>query len=287
MTPTNISPFDVAPQRPLWLSIPIFVVMLPLSLLCLSVVILLCLLLLPTYKQTTPKRRDRRAAWITYWMLATVRFRIRVTDHNASSAVHSRLYVASHVSMMESIMLFNVVGHLRTIAAEFTRDHPVIGVLARIIDPIFVPRRRQGGPSVVDRMRESLDTTDERLSIFPEGTFSNATALLKFKTGAFVLGKPVTPIVFKYTAYVPFWNRNESSFATQLFRLLARVSTPVEVIVLPTWHPTAIEQENPRQYAENVRRLMAQHLDLPLSEKGKLDSPNFKIDQRAATQAAS
>ena len=136
-------------------------------------------------------------------------------------------------------------------------------------------------------LRELLSTTCEPLSLFPEGPFSHATALPKFKSGAFVLGKPVTPIVFKYTAYVPFWNRNESSFATQLFRLLARVSTPVEVIVLPTWHPTAIEQEDPRQYAENVRRLMAQHLDLPLSEKGKLDSPNFKRDQRAATQAAS
>jgi 1-acyl-sn-glycerol-3-phosphate acyltransferase len=261
--------------------------MLPLSLLCLSVVLLLCLLLLPTYKQTTPERRDRRAAWISYWMLATVRFRIRVTDHNASSAAHSRLYVASHVSMMESIMLFNVAGHIRTIAAEFTRNHPVIGVLAKISNPIFVPRQRQGGPSVVDLMRESLDTTDERLSIFPEGTFSNATALLKFKTGAFVLGKPVTPVVFKYPVYVPFWNRNESSFATQLFRLLARVSTPVEVIVLPTWHPTALEQEDPRQYSENVRRLMAQHLDLPLSDQGKRDSPNFKRDQRDTTRAAS
>lgn len=53
------------------------------------------------------------------------------------------------------------------------------------------------------------------LSVAPEGTLSNGRCLLSFKTGAFVAGTPVVPILLRYklrpfnpswSIIIPFWH---------------------------------------------------------------------------------
>eukprot|EP00882_Tetradesmus_deserticola_P015004 GHRQ01015971.1.p2 GENE.GHRQ01015971.1~~GHRQ01015971.1.p2 ORF type:complete len:108 (-),score=23.16 GHRQ01015971.1:1192-1515(-) len=53
------------------------------------------------------------------------------------------------------------------------------------------------------------------LSVAPEGTLSNGRCLLRFKTGAFVAGAPVVPILLRYklspfnpswTIIIPLWH---------------------------------------------------------------------------------
>jgi hypothetical protein len=46
------------------------------------------------------------------------------------------------------------------------------------------------------------------LSVAPEGTLSNGRCLLSFKTGAFVAGTPVVPILLRYklTPFNPSWS---------------------------------------------------------------------------------
>jgi 1-acyl-sn-glycerol-3-phosphate acyltransferase len=215
---------------------------------------------------------------ISFWMLATARFRLRVTDHNPSPADHSRLYIAPHVCMLESIILIRVVGHIRTIASEFTRTLPLFGKVVEASDPIFVKRARAGEPNVVELMAESLDTTASRHSVFPEGTFSNGRSLLRFKNGGFMLGRPITPVIFRYPSYVPFWSRDESTFLVQIYRMVSRLYTPIDVIIFPTWHPTEAEADNPKLFADNVRRFMAWHLGVPLSKQSQRNSPNFRRD---------
>jgi len=276
---TEDDPFAVAPPQPLWLALPVFLLMLPITLSCFFITVLLCLLLLPNIRKQDSASQDWRMHIISSWMLATVRFRLRVTDHNPSLADHSTVYIASHICMFESVILINMAGKIRTIAAEFVKTMPVIGWLAEASDPIYVSRSR-GGPSVVELIRESLETTSARHSIFPEGTFTNGKSLLNFKTGGFVLGHPVTPVVFKYPGYVPFWNREESTFLTQIYRMVSRLYIPLEVTILPTIYPSEAELADPKLFSAHVRQLMAWHLEVPLSSKSQRHSPNFRKDRR-------
>ena len=114
--------------------------------------------------------------------------------------------------------------------------------------------------------------------IFPEGTYSNGNHVLKFKSGAFVPGHPVTPIAFTFPEYTPFWNREESTFGVQIYRILGRLYTPVTVHFLPLYTPSDEERQNPQLFAENVRLLLSQATGRSLSQYEVKDSPNYRVD---------
>lgn len=63
------------------------------------------------------------------------------------------------------------------------------------------------------------------LSVAPEGTLSHGRCVLKFKTGAFVAGVPVVPILLRYrlaphnpawTIIIPFWHVVSQESVAQL-----------------------------------------------------------------------
>lgn len=57
------------------------------------------------------------------------------------------------------------------------------------------------------------------LSVAPEGTLSNGRCLLSFKTGAFVAGTPVVPILLRYKL---------------------KPHNPAWTIIIPGWHAVSI-----------------------------------------------
>lgn len=277
---TTIDPFDVDPPAPLWVSVPTFLAMLPLTTAGLAATLALGGAAIPVYRNRSLKTRDRMSKTVMKVLMASARFRIKVIDHNERLEDHSNLYVAPHICMLEAMMMIYAMGHIRPMTAEFTKKLPLFGPFVDASDPIYVKRGEgKGKVSVVDQLRESLEQTEYRHLIFPEGTFTNGRSLLKFKSGAFAVGKPVTPIVFTYPSYKPFWNREESTFLTQLYRISSRVYTPVIMEYLPTYTPSQEELEDAKLYAENVRKYIAAHCDRPLSDKGLKDSPNYKMDR--------
>ncbi len=182
------------------------------------------------------------------------------------------------------MILIRVVGHIRPMTAEFTKHLPIFGRFVDAADPIYV--KRSSSPqkvSVVDLLRESIASTPYRHLVFPEGTFTNGNSIITFKSEAFVVGSPVTPIVFSYANYTPFWNRDESTFPIQIYRLVSRFFTPVTLEFLPTYHPSPAELEDPKLYAANVRRAISRHSGRPLSPQSLRDSPNYQRDKNERT----
>ncbi|MEL6349548.1 MAG: 1-acyl-sn-glycerol-3-phosphate acyltransferase [Myxococcota bacterium] len=271
-------PFAVAPQAPLWWSLPIFLLMLPVTLIGVFLAVIACITLVPLFPFLAGKLRDALAKVVTGTLIAAVRVRMRVIDHNPDPSHHAKLFVAPHIFMFEAIMMFRIVGHIRPLAAAFVKTIPVFNRVIAAVDPIYVGRSKGG--NVVKRLRESLETTDYRHAIFPEGTFTNGDTIIRFKSGAFAAGHPITPVIFRYPDYVPFWNRTESSLFMQIYRLLSRVQTPVTAEILPTYFPSAAEIADPSLYAENVRQLISAATGRALSECSLEDSPNYKKDRK-------
>ncbi|GAB0494580.1 hypothetical protein MMPV_005874 [Pyropia vietnamensis] len=99
--------------------------------------------------------------------------------------------------------------------------------------------------------------------LFPEGTTSNNCALLRFRTGAFIHGAPVKPVVLQWGVYDvdPAYVKISK---TALLRLLCEPRLYLRVTRMPLYRPSAAEKADPRLFAENVRRLMARQLRVPL-----------------------
>lgn len=107
------------------------------------------------------------------------------------------------------------------------------------------------------------------LALAPEATTKPKECLLKFRKGAFVPGKPVTPILFKYPCkhFHCGWGL-PSSTLFHVWRLLSQFVNHCEIEILPTYYPTGEEKSDPILYAENVRSKMANELSVPLVDQG-------------------
>ncbi|EFJ39592.1 hypothetical protein VOLCADRAFT_100782 [Volvox carteri f. nagariensis] len=102
------------------------------------------------------------------------------------------------------------------------------------------------------------------LVMAPEGTTANGRCLLNFRTGAFVLRRPVLPICFRFRwrALNPAWTIHNERW--HFLRLVSQFRNDLEVEILPPYKPSEDELQDPRLFASHVRRQMAAVLDVPM-----------------------
>ncbi|KAJ0978572.1 hypothetical protein J5N97_014046 [Dioscorea zingiberensis] len=101
-----------------------------------------------------------------------------------------------------------------------------------------------------------------------EGTTTNGDFLLPFKTGAFLAKAPVLPVILRYpySRFSPAWD--SISGVRHIVLLLCQFVNYMEVVHLPVYYPSEEEKEDPKLYANNVRKLMAIEGNLVLSDIG-------------------
>jgi lysophosphatidylcholine acyltransferase / lyso-PAF acetyltransferase len=78
---------------------------------------------------------------------------------------------------------------------------PIIGRMLRAIQPILVTRENTNNKmNVINdiKLRSEPNTNWPQILIFPEGTCTNRSCLIKFKQGAFIPALPVQPILIEY-----------------------------------------------------------------------------------------
>lgn len=100
------------------------------------------------------------------------------------------------------------------------------------------------------------------LLVFPESTTKAWRSLVQFRTGVFVSGQPVQPVVLRFpNRYTDVsWVQ---SIPAYVFKLLTRWVHFAEVLILPIYVPSDAERADPRLYADGVQRAMARAMDLP------------------------
>uniref|UniRef100_A0A2N9H4P7 Phospholipid/glycerol acyltransferase domain-containing protein n=1 Tax=Fagus sylvatica TaxID=28930 RepID=A0A2N9H4P7_FAGSY len=122
---------------------------------------------------------------------------------------------------------------------------------------------------VTERVKEAhQNKSAPMMMLFPEGTTTNGDYLLPFKTGAFLSQVPVLPVILRYPyrRFSPAWD--SISGARHVIYLLCQFVNHLEVIRLPIYYPSQQEKDDPKLYANNVRRLMASEGNLIMSDIG-------------------
>ncbi|KAE8735127.1 Lysophospholipid acyltransferase LPEAT1 [Hibiscus syriacus] len=122
---------------------------------------------------------------------------------------------------------------------------------------------------VTDRVHKAhQNKSAPMMMLFPEGTTTNGDYLLPFKTGAFLAGAPMVPVILRYPyqRFSPAWDTITG--VRHVVLLLCQFVNHMEVIHLPIYYPSQQEKDDPKQYANNVRRLMATEGNLIISDVG-------------------
>jgi lyso-ornithine lipid O-acyltransferase len=173
----------------------------------LLVYLLLTLLLLPIHLLALALRITPAIRWlpVIYHRIVCVILGIRVCVHGQRSTVTPTLYVCNHVSYLDIELLGGLVPGSFVAKAEVA-TWPFFSTLAKAQRTIFVERRSSKTSSSRDEMLRRLNTGDN-LMLFPEGTSSDGTRVLPFRSALFAVaqlrrdGKPITvqPVAISYT----------------------------------------------------------------------------------------
>ncbi|KAI0562093.1 Acyltransferase [Gracilaria domingensis] len=162
---------------------------------------------------------------------------------------------------------------------------PGIGRVGAGQHAFYIDRMENKGISVSqaisDRQRLVQDSAHEipPVAIFPEGTTTNGRYLLPFKTGAFVSGLPVAPVLFRYE-YKWFSPTYESIHTRPyLIGILSQLWNRVQYYRLPVYYPSEEEKKDAKLYAQNVHEMMVQESEVAFGGENLVRSTSNYVDK--------
>ncbi|XP_060776964.1 lysophosphatidylcholine acyltransferase 1 [Neoarius graeffei] len=194
---------------------------------------------------------------------------IRVKGQRALPTQAPILTLAPHSSYFDAMPVTMTMASI-VMKAE-SKDIPLWGTLIKYIRPVFVSRSDQ------DSRRKTVEEIKRRaqsggvwpqIMIFPEGTCTNRSCLITFKPGAFIPAVPVQPVVLRYPNQLDTitWTWQGPGAFTILWLTLCQLHNDFEIEFLPVYSPSEEETRNPQLFAQNVRRIMAKALQVPVTD---------------------
>lgn len=112
-------------------------------------------------------------------------------------------------------------------------------------------------------------------ALLPKGTTTNGRYLLPFKTGAFLAGAAVQPVIIKYSYNwaSPAWESIAGK--RHVFLMLCSPWHTVTCYQLPVYMPSKEEQRDPAKFAANLRSHMLEFGRLEASSSTFEDKMRF------------
>lgn len=163
---------------------------------------------------------------------------VQITTHgNAPQAMAGALVVANHISWLD-IHALNSVVPLRFIAKSEIKHWPIFGYLAKSADVLFIDRdNRKDAVRVAHTTASSLAAGDN-LCLFPEGTTTDGTQVLPFKSSliqaALHANATLHPVAIRYPLSNGEINTmmayaGDTSLKTSLIQILQQKTPKVEL----------------------------------------------------------
>ncbi|CAN1835834.1 Lysophospholipid acyltransferase LPEAT1 [Linum perenne] len=182
--------------------------------------------------------------------------------------------VSNHISHVD--ILYHMSSSFTSfVAKRSVAKLPLVGLISKCLGCVFVQRESKSSDFkgvagiVTERIKEAQENPSvPMMMLFPEGTTTNGDFLLPFKTGGFLAGAPVVPVILRYP-YQRFslaWD--SMSGLRHVILLFCQFINHLEVTRLPVYYPSQEEKNDPKLYANNIRRLMAREGNLVMSEIG-------------------
>ncbi|XP_058220870.1 lysophospholipid acyltransferase LPEAT1 isoform X2 [Rhododendron vialii] len=210
-----------------------------------------------------------------YWINETHQFNDQAECKDISEEPERPgVIVSNHVSYLD--ILYHMSSSFPSFVAKRSVARlPIVGLISKCLGCVYVQRESKssdfkGVSGIVnERIREAhQDKSAPMMMLFPEGTTTNGDFILPFKTGAFLAKAPVLPVILRYPyqRFSPAWDT--ISGVRHVILLFCQFVNYLEVTWLPIYYPSQQEKDDPKLYADNVRRLMASEGNLTMSDIG-------------------
>ncbi|UHD18212.1 lysophospholipid acyltransferase family protein [Thiocapsa bogorovii] len=178
------------------------------------------------------------------------------------------LLIGNHISWLD-IPVVGAQGEIAFLSKAEVRDWPLIGWLADTAGTLFVERGAIRIEEIAWQLRKI--GRDRTLMLFPEGTTSDGSGVLRFHPRLFALaqetGLEIQPVAIAYRcdtsgahdSVAPFIG--DDTLLAHLLRVVRHPGLTAEVHFLP---PVAIDEENTtrRLLAERTRRAIVEALGI-------------------------
>lgn len=229
------------------------------------------------------EERSRPVKGWRYWLLNWIVMRlsrgvyfclgflwVKVKGRRADLREAPVLVVAPHSGFLDMLVLFRT-NLAAVVSRSENRNLPVIGALLEFNQAVLVSRkdpesRKKAIAQVTERL--TSDGYWPQMLMFPEGTTTNGSALIKFKPGAFLAGVPVQPVLLHYPNKLDTvrWTYKGTTWVESLWHTTSQFYTNSTIEFLPVYNPSQEEKNDPNLYADNVQKLMAKALGVPATD---------------------
>ncbi|KAK6256702.1 hypothetical protein QUC31_000161 [Theobroma cacao] len=223
-----------------------------------------------------------------YWINETHRDSANTQENSKTEGINQSeeqerpgAIVSNHVSYLD--ILYHMSSSFPSfVAKRSVAKIPLVGLISKCLGCVYVQRESKSSDFkgvagvVTERVCEAhQNESAPMMMLFPEGTTTNGDFLLPFKTGAFLARAPVVPVILRYP-YQRFSVAWDSiSGLRHVVFLLCQFVNRMEVTWLPVYYPSQQEKDDPKLYANNVRRLMASEGNLILSDIGLAEKRTY------------
>lgn len=173
--------------------------------------------------------------------------------------------VSNHSSLADPCLLAYLFAP-SFVAKSQVNSIPGVGRVGAAQHAFYIDRLHGTRMSVAQRIANRQKMLQEAsppgilpsVAIFPEGTTTNGDYLLKFRTGAFIAGTPVLPVLIRYSYdwFSPSYESIKTS--TYVMGLIMQFRSKVAYHRLPIYRPSDDEKADPTLYASNVHKLILQ-----------------------------
>ena len=184
---------------------------------------------------------------------------------------HSGMLIASnHISWLDIPVLGSVLPCYFLSKAE-VKNIPILGWLATHAGTLFIQRGGGQNEQVQSLMKHYL-SNNHNISFFPEATTGDGYSIRQFHPRLFAAAidskVPVMPVAIRYKlkhqTSLDIGFGDESMF-TNLWRVLGRRRTDVELQLLPVIQPSGVDRKN---LASTCMHSIADALELPQTHRG-------------------
>lgn len=211
-------------------------------------------------------------------------FRIKVKGQPSTAEEAPILIVAPHSSFFDGLVLFYCSTLPSVVSRLENSSIFIMGSLIEYTQPVLVKREDPNSrTNTIKEIHKRAHSGGKwpQIIIFPEGTCTNRSCLINFKSGAFYPGTPVQPVLIRYPNQLDTvtWTWEGPGAFALLWYTLCQFRTNVEIEFLPVYTPSEEETKNAALFASNVRAKMAEALGVPVTDHSYDDC---RLMQKAA-----
>jgi hypothetical protein len=177
----------------------------------------------------------------------------------------NKVFICNHVSHLELVILYYLLG-TGFLASSIVGQSKIVDQLKQVVSLLTFERGTQDRTvNIVDEMRKFVDESGS-ICLFPEGLMKHPDALVRFRSGAFHIGRPVYAVTIRHNNII-----SDGYINGFLYKIGGKRDMNIEVHILGPYYPPFTEND-----IEKIRHDMARAGNMILSRVTNRDHVDIK-----------